>query len=168
MKDLLSVVCSRCLKNLKFGNFTLPFGRLRQGILRAAYVIRTSNMKFSSRRLADYVEPVHQKACRTCSTIAPKCVPHVQHGYFSSFNQSYHWSVALWSPLLSSTQHKKRAARAARLHQNACRTRSTIIFPCSTNHIIDSWRCGCRCCRHFKFAILQAWVARSKLSYNQS
>ena len=39
---------------------------------RAAYVVKTSNMKFSSRRLADYLKPVHQKACRTCSTIAHK------------------------------------------------------------------------------------------------
>ena len=43
-------MCSRCRKNLKFGNFTLSFGRLRQRM--------------------------H--------------VLHVQHDYFSSFNQSDH------------------------------------------------------------------------------
>ena len=30
-----------------------------------------------------------------------------------------------------------------KLHQKACRTCSTIIFPHSTNHIIDLWRCCC-------------------------
>ena len=34
-----------------------------------------------------------------------------------------------------------------KLHQKACRTCSTIIFPRSTNQIIDLWRCLCR--RHF-------------------
>ena len=36
-----------------------------------------------------------------------------------------------------------------KLHQKACRTCSTIIFPHSTNQIIHSWSCRCRCCRHF-------------------
>ena len=30
------------------------------------------------------------------------------------------------------------------LHQKECPTCSTIIFPYSTNHIIDLWCCGCR------------------------
>ena len=38
-------------------------------LLRARIVVRTSNMKISRRRLADYVKTLHQKACRTCSTI---------------------------------------------------------------------------------------------------
>ena len=38
-------------------------------LLRACVVVRTSNMKISRRRLADYVQTLHQKACRTCSTI---------------------------------------------------------------------------------------------------
>ena len=33
-----------------------------------------------------------------------------------------------------------------KLHQRACRTCSTILFPHSTNQIIDLWRCR-RCCR---------------------
>ena len=32
-------------------------------------VVRTSNMKISRRRLPDYVKTLHQRACRTCSTI---------------------------------------------------------------------------------------------------
>ena len=36
-----------------------------------------------------------------------------------------------------------------KLHQKACRTCSTIIFPHSTNQIIDLWRCLCRCRSHF-------------------
>ena len=43
--------------------------RRKDLLLRAPVVDRTSNMKFSRRRLADYVKTLHQKACRTCSTI---------------------------------------------------------------------------------------------------
>ena len=38
-----------------------------------------------------------------------------------------------------------------KLHQKACRT---IIFPYSTNKIIDLWRCRGRCRRHFLNSIL--------------
>ena len=31
--------------------------------------VRTSNMKISPRRLADYVKELHQRACRKCSMI---------------------------------------------------------------------------------------------------
>ena len=55
-------------------------------LLRARVVVRTSNMKISRRRLA----------------IAQRGVPHVQHDYFSSFNQSNHWFVALLLTLPSS------------------------------------------------------------------
>ena len=43
--------------------------RMKDLLLRAPVVVRTSNMKISRRRLADYVKTLHQKACRTCSTI---------------------------------------------------------------------------------------------------
>ena len=33
------------------------------------------------------------------------------------------------------------------LHQKACGTCSTIIFPRSVNQIIDLWCCGSLCCR---------------------
>ena len=51
---------------------------------------------------------------RQRQNIAPKSVPHVQHDYFSSFNQASHWFVTLsWSlpssfvklPFISSTRH---------------------------------------------------------------
>ena len=125
--ERFTAACSRCRQNLKF--------------------------EISRRCLADYVKTLHQKACRTCSTIiflhstnqiidlwrcrwrcrrqilkslmkdlllrahvvvripnmkisrrhlgrlrqniAPKSVLHVQHDYFSSFNQSNHWFVVL-------------------------------------------------------------------------
>ena len=54
-------MCSRCRCNIKFGNFTLSFGRLRQRILL-------------------------------------KCVPHVQHDYFSPLNQSDHCFLASSRP----------------------------------------------------------------------
>ena len=61
-------------------------------LLGARVVFRTSNMEISRRHLADYVKQFHQKACHS---------------------------------------------------------RSTIIFPHSTNHIIDFW-CALRCfCRRF-------------------
>ena len=38
-------------------------------LLGVLVVVRTSNMKISRRRLADYVKKLQQKACRTCSRI---------------------------------------------------------------------------------------------------
>ena len=35
------------------------------------------------------------------------------------------------------------------MHQKACHTCSTIIFPHSTNQIIDLLHCRCHCSRHF-------------------
>ena len=43
--------------------------RIKDLLLRARVVVRTSNMKISGRRLAVYVKKLHQKACRT--TIFP-------------------------------------------------------------------------------------------------
>ena len=37
--------------------------------LRARAVVRISNMKISRRHLAKYVKKLHQKACRSCSTV---------------------------------------------------------------------------------------------------
>ena len=59
-------------------------------LLRARVVVRTSKMKISRRRLADYVKKLHQKACRTCSTII-----------FFSFNLGSYLFVALSLPLSS-------------------------------------------------------------------
>ena len=44
----------------------------------------------------------HVALWQTTSETAPKSVPHVQHDYFSSFNQSNHCFVALSWSLLSS------------------------------------------------------------------
>ena len=62
---LVTIVFSRCCQNLKFGNFTLSFGRLRQRVVL-------------------------------------KSVPHVQHDYFSSFDQSDHCLLSSLLPLPSS------------------------------------------------------------------
>ena len=43
--------------------------RMKDLLLRARVVVRTSDMKISRRRSVDYVKTLHQKACRTCSTI---------------------------------------------------------------------------------------------------
>ena len=58
-------------------------GRMNDFLLPARVVVRTSNLKISRHRLAYY---------------APKSVPQVQLSYFSWFNQSYHWFVALSMP----------------------------------------------------------------------
>ena len=63
---------------------------MKDFLLRARVIVRTSNLKISRRRLADYVVKLNQEVCRTCST---------------------------------------------------------IIFPHSTNQIIDLWRCRYRCLR---------------------
>ena len=46
-------------------------------LLRARVVVKTSDMNISRDRLADYIKK-----------IAPKTVPHGEHDYFSSLNQS--------------------------------------------------------------------------------
>ena len=43
--------------------------RVRDLLLRARIVVRTSNMKISRRHLADYVKTLLQKACHTCCMI---------------------------------------------------------------------------------------------------
>ena len=73
-------------------DFHVKRDRARDLKLQARVVVKTSNMEFSRRYLADYVKKLHHKACRTCRT---------------------------------------------------------IIFPYSTNQIIDLWRCRCRSRRRF-------------------
>ena len=38
-------------------------------LLQARIVVRTSNVKISRRHLVDYVKKLRQRACRTCSAI---------------------------------------------------------------------------------------------------
>ena len=52
-----------------YERFFMERQRVKDLLLRTRVVVRTSNMKISRRRLADYVKILHQKACRTCSTI---------------------------------------------------------------------------------------------------
>ena len=49
--------------------FFMQRQRMKDLLLRARVVIRTPCMKISRCHLADYVQKLHQKACRTCSTI---------------------------------------------------------------------------------------------------
>ena len=49
----------------------------------------------------------------------------------------------------NSVSRRHLADYVEQFHQKACHSRSTIIFPHSTNHIIDFW-CALRCfCRRF-------------------
>ena len=43
--------------------------RLKDLLLRAPVVVRTTKMNISRRYLVDYVKKLYQKECRTCSTI---------------------------------------------------------------------------------------------------
>jgi len=47
------------------------------------------------------------------------------------------------------------------MYLNAGCTCSTILFPPSTNHIIDLWLCRCRCCRRFLNLLL--WQEKREL-----
>ena len=97
------------VKNLKFINVTLSFGRLRQRIVL-------------------------------------KCVPHVQHDYFSSFNQSHRFlalSLPLPSSLLELETLRNRTAgwlRTAEWRKNVARHRAFSVL------------------RYIFFVILPAWV----------
>ena len=98
-----------------------------RSLLRARVVVRTSNMKISSRRLADYVKTMHQKACRTRSTII----------FLHSTNQI----IDLWRcrrrcrhQILNSPMKVSRRRLAeydTKLHQ---RESGAITFPHSTRH----------------------------------
>ena len=93
-------------------------------LLRARVVVRTSNMKISRRRLADNVKTLQQKACRTCSTII----------FLHSPNQiidlwCFRWRCRrqILNSLITPTKHSKvRAARAA-----------WSFYVTQINHIID-------------------------------
>ena len=95
--------------------------RMKDLPLRAWVVVRTSKMKISRRRLADYVKALHQKACHTCSTII----------FLHSTNQIIDLWRCRWCCRRQSLNFlisryrvadyvknctKKRAARAARLN----------------------------------------------------
>ena len=110
---------------------------------------------------------------RLRQNIAPKSVPHVQHDYFSSLNQSNHWFVALPLTLLPSNLKLPKVLTTTSTHKS----KSFILYiyfnhasnsPCavfSVNNIgygersnnrkvvtmsqmfILKWRFCCRCCR---------------------
>ena len=65
-------------------------------------------------------------------TFAPKSVPHVQHDYFSSFNQSNHWLVALplWLLKLGGGNYIQVSLRNFSCHQRS------IIRPCHNAAIL--------------------------------
>ena len=80
--ERFTVICSRCRLNLKFGNFTLLFGRLRQRM------------------------PI-------------KCVPHVWHDYFTSFNQSHHCFLASYRQV-GNLMRNKREKKTVKIIERAC------------------------------------------------
>ena len=85
-------------QNLKYKNSTSPFRRLRQKLQPRSQGL-SSLPPLSLRKLflndnGGREERPWERGCKNCT----KSVPHVQHEYFSSFNQSSHSFVALsWS-----------------------------------------------------------------------
>ena len=65
-------------------------------LLRAHVVVRNSNMKISPRRLAD-CQKLHQKACRTCSTIT---FPHLANQIIDLWRRHRRWRRHLVNSLL--------------------------------------------------------------------
>ena len=99
-------------------------------------------LSLEARKLKFHVN-VWQTTWKKCT----KRVPHVQHDYFSTFNQSNHWFVMLWLFFLIQP-----------IKSLICGV--VIIFLHSTNQIIDLWCCRCRCrCRYhflnFLFTVMQ-------------
>ena len=86
------------LYKLGQGHFRLPDAN--------SYHVKTKNEEFtavrSHCRQKVKCENFTSSFGRLRQNIASKSVPHVQHDYFSSFNQSNHWFVALTLPLVSS------------------------------------------------------------------
>ena len=98
-----------------------------------------------------------------------KCVPRVQHEYFSTFNQSYHWFVALslsWSYLLVSiiTCHQKNISRANSTKHNVtgCRTHAVVVQKRFCFRFVF---CFCFC---FCFFVGSATVAKCNLQDSTS
>ena len=70
------IPCWSCVQNRRsvlsldwYKWFSRKRKRMKDLVQRACVVKRTSGMKISRRHLADYVKKLHQRACRTCSTI---------------------------------------------------------------------------------------------------
>ena len=110
---------------------------MKESLLRACVIVRTSNMKTLRCRLTDHIKQLQQKGHCTCSTII---FPH-------STNQMRCKCSTIIFP------HSTNQMRC---------TCSTIIFPHSTNQIIGLWRCRCCClCRPQISNSLIAWVRLS-------
>ena len=99
-------------------------------LLWARVVVRTSNMKISRRHLADYVNKSRQKTCRTCSTLI--------------FPRSANQIIDLWRCRCRCRRHFLKSlifhsVDVDRLNESACRTCSTVIFPHLANHNVQSF-----------------------------
>ena len=94
---------------------------MKDSLLRARVVFRTSNINISRRRLADYVKKLHQKVCHTCSTIIfPHstnqidfwCCYRCRRNFFNSAIKN--GSGPLMNHMIGWINKNNRAARAAR------------------------------------------------------
>ena len=123
---------------------------MKEFLLRACVIVRTSNMKTLRCRLTDHIKKLHQKGRCKCSTII---FPH-------STNQMRCTCSTIIFPH-STNQIRCTCSTIIFPHstnQIRC-TCSTIIFPHSTNQIIGLWRCRCCClCRPQILNSLIAWV----------
>ena len=99
--------------------------RMKDLLLRARVVLRTPKMKISRRHLPDYVKTLHQKACRTCSTII----------FLYSTNQIIDLWRCRWrcrrqilSSLVPTELKQPRRRRLQKVHKFAYLTMKTSIF----------------------------------------
>jgi len=86
--------------------------------------------------------------------------------YVKAENENF---IATGLPCRQNLKYENFTSSFGRLRQNvqqkACRT---IIFPRSTNQIIDLWRCRGRCRRHFLNSLVCSWRRKfvSRLSHH--
>ena len=71
------------------------------------------------------------------------------------------WVVVPTSNMETSRCHLADCVK--KLRQKACRMCTTIIFPHSTNQIVDLWRCPCNSCRRFLNSLMNDLLLRARV-----
>ena len=126
----------------------IPSRRIKQHrqLQRKGHIKIELCVRLSALRLVD-VSHVHKIAKVSCRLILPQMVfvSAAKNGRFTVAGSRYRQNLTYenFTALFGRLRQK--------LHQivcRTCRTPSTIIFPHSTNQIIDLWRCRCRSRRH--------------------
>ena len=102
------------------------------------FVVREVALNFEHVRMAAICRATNRSEISGCS-----------HARFAVAVKSPFDRSSCRALCVNEPKHENFTSLFGRLRQKACRTRNTIIFPHSTNQIIDLWRCLGRYCRHF-------------------